>query len=222
MLLDYLETHARNNRRKIDFVFASSAAVYESLNSPSESCSEERSSHHPNSFYGLHKKIGEALCERYFARGWLNTASLRFFNVYGPGQDSSSPYSGVISRFITLAGQNLDLPVHGPGTQTRDFVHVTDVAKGLLSAIQANPDVRSGQAINLGSGTSTSVNELAHTIISLAGSRSKSVTVAASMTGLEHSRANVERAHTLLGWKPTVALPTGLSELIAPTIHIAA
>ncbi len=98
----------------------------------------------------------------------FKTVVLRFFNVYGSRQDPSSPYSGVISKFFDLAKKREDLTIFGNGSQTRDFVHVSDVVNALVNSIEGNSGV-----FNVGNGKFITVNELARLVIGLSGTSSE-------------------------------------------------
>ena len=93
----------------------------------------------------------------------IETVSLRFFNVYGQGQDPNSPYSGVISIFTDRAKAGKDLTIFGDGSQTRDFIAVEDVAEACVSAVTSEK-VGNGEAINIGTGKAVSIRELAELI----------------------------------------------------------
>ncbi|MCY1236912.1 UDP-N-acetylglucosamine 4-epimerase [compost metagenome] len=93
----------------------------------------------------------------------LSTTGLRFFNVFGPGQDPQSPYSGVITKFAQRLGNNEDIVIYGDGKQTRDFVYVADVVEALIRSAERIPD--GARILNVCSGVETSINELAQIMI---------------------------------------------------------
>ncbi len=116
---------------------------------------------------------------------------LRFFNIYGPRQDPSSPYSGVISIFSERAQKHLPVTVYGDGEQTRDFVYVEDLVKVLVQAVKESAP--SGEPVNVGFNRSTSINELAATLSTLLG-RPLALNYAAPRSGdIRHSRADNQR-----------------------------
>jgi UDP-glucose 4-epimerase len=120
--LNLLEAARRADVRR--FLFASSAAVYgDHIELPLQENIPPR----PLSPYAASKVAGEALCQTYQAAYNLPTVVLRFFNVYGPRQDPDSPYSGVISIFVGRMRRGLPPVIYGNGSQTRDFVFVSDV-----------------------------------------------------------------------------------------------
>lgn len=152
------------NKNPVPVVYASSAAVYgDNATVPLDEASNPR----PISAYGA-DKLGSELHARV---AWLNhkvpTVGLRFFNVYGPRQNPSSPYSGVISIFIDriLKGQTLE--VYGSGCQTRDFIYVGDVVRHLTAAMFQQRDEAS--VYNVCTGQSTSILQLAKTLSLVAG-----------------------------------------------------
>ena len=123
----------------------------------------------PASPYAVHKLSGEHYARVYFELFGLETVSLRFFNVYGPRQDPSSPYSGVISIFMAKAVSNQVPVIYGDGNQSRDFVYVKDVVKANLLA--AGTDNLAGNVLNIGTGSDVLINRLWELIASLSGKR---------------------------------------------------
>jgi len=125
--LNLLEA-TRNQKTIKGFVFSSSSAVY----GPTlGSCSEDRNCN-PTSVYGYTKYVGELLCQNYKKNYGIPTVSLRYFNVYGPRQNDLGLYSAVIPRFIYQLKRNLPLTIYGDGSQSRDFVPVSDVVQANL------------------------------------------------------------------------------------------
>jgi UDP-glucose 4-epimerase len=145
-------------------VFASSSSVYG--NSPTLP-KHEKMPTNPLSPYALQKLMGEQYMQLYFELYGLETVSLRFFNVFGPRQDPSSPYSGVISLFTAALSEGRQPTVYGDGEQTRDFTYVSDVATGVISA--ATGSSVAGRAINLAPGGRVSLNRLFETLKELIG-----------------------------------------------------
>lgn len=125
-LLNTLEAARRHGARKL--VFASSAAVYgENPAQPKV----ETLTPDPRSPYAVTKLDGEYYCAIYEQQGWVSTACLRFFNVFGPRQDPSSAYAAAVAAFLDKARRGETLSIHGDGEQTRDFIHVGDIASAL-------------------------------------------------------------------------------------------
>lgn len=149
-------------------------------------------------------------------RGTLRGVSLRCFNIYGPRQDPSSPYSGVISRFVDMAVAGRPLTIFGDGLQTRDFVFVDDVVEAYCraAALGKGPGIGSGGIYNVGSGRPTSILDLARLICRLTG-RPESITFLAERPGdIRHSTANIEAITRGLGWAPRFGLEEGLTRTI--------
>jgi UDP-glucose 4-epimerase len=155
---------ARNNQ--VPVVYASSAAVY---GDNAETPLKESASLRPLTAYGA-DKLGSELHARVASLVHsVPTTGLRFFNVYGPRQDASSPYSGVISIFTSKITSRQALFIYGDGDQVRDFIYVGDVVKYLLAAMQnisVTPTV-----YNVCTGRCTTINQLARTIMSVSGQR---------------------------------------------------
>ena len=149
---------------KIPVVYASSAAVY---GDNAETPLKENAVLRPLTAYGA-DKLGTELHARVASLVHsVPTTGMRFFNVYGPRQDSSSPYSGVISKFTDMVSKRHALPIYGDGEQVRDFIYVRDVVQYLLAAIEnisITPTV-----FNVCTGRSITINQLARTIMSVSG-----------------------------------------------------
>jgi UDP-glucose 4-epimerase len=144
--------------------------------------------------------------------------ALRCFNIYGPRQDPSSPYSGVISRFIDMAIENKPLTIFGDGLQTRDFVHVSDVVEAYFRAggIGAGPhaDTVPPGIYNIGTGRRTSILELAEVVRDLAGSKQPITFRAPRQGDIRHSLGSVDLFATTAGWRPRLSVREGLKDTI--------
>lgn len=151
--------------RTIPVVYASSAAIYG--DNPNIPLSETEPPA-PINLYGNHKLENERIAARALAAHNIRSVGLRFFNVYGPRQDPSSPYSGVISKFIERARAGQTLTIFGDGEQCRDFVYVADVVAAILASARfaANADAPATQAmrLNVCTGNATSLKQLADVI----------------------------------------------------------
>ena len=123
----------------------------------------------PLSPYALQKLVGEQYMQMFTALYGLETVTIRYFNVFGPRQDPSSPYSGVISVFAKALLENKAPTIYGDGEQTRDFTYVANVVDGVLRAVKA-PDA-AGQVINVATGSSISLNQLFASMRELLGSQ---------------------------------------------------
>ncbi|HET7505383.1 MAG TPA: SDR family NAD(P)-dependent oxidoreductase [Kofleriaceae bacterium] len=189
-------------------VFASSAAVYGDVTTMPVG---EDTPTRPVSPYGIDKLASELALDYYAKVHGVPTTSLRFFNVYGPRQDPSSAYSGVISIFADRARDGRPLTVFGDGGQTRDFVYVGDVVRAIFAALG---DGNSGLCANVGTGREITVLELARTIVELCGGKS-SIAHAPQRAGeILKSRARVERLRDALGIVAETSLVDGLRETL--------
>jgi len=142
----------------------------------------------------------------------LETVTIRYFNVFGPRQDPSSPYSGVISLFARALLENKAPTIYGDGEQTRDFTYVANVVDGVLRAVTA--PAASGHVINVATGTSISLNRLFQVVRELTGSR-VDVQYAAPRSGdVKDSLADITKARKLLGYSPSVSFEEGLKNTV--------
>ncbi|MBC7800413.1 MAG: NAD-dependent epimerase/dehydratase family protein, partial [Gemmatimonadaceae bacterium] len=151
-------------------VYASSAAVYGTL----DGVAGEDTAPAPRTSYGADKLGSEQHARVGLLVHGVPSAGFRFFNVYGPRQDPSSPYSGVISIFASAIGADRTITLHGDGSQTRDFVYVTDVVAHLIAGMRHLEDAPGAYVMNVCTGRATSVRELA-VAIGAASGRSLSV-----------------------------------------------
>jgi UDP-glucose 4-epimerase len=190
-------------------VFASSAAVYgDATTMPVDEDTPTR----PLSPYGIDKLASELALDYYAAVHGIPTTALRFFNVYGPRQDPSSPYSGVISIFADRAKAGQPLTIFGDGRQTRDFVYVGDVVRAITSALG---DGNSRVVANVGTGGEISVHELADAIVRLCNSSSTISHEPARSGEIYKSRARVDRLRDQLRIVAETSLETGLRATLA-------
>jgi UDP-glucose 4-epimerase len=185
-------------------VLASSAALYGSSAPPHK----ESFPVDPLSPYAIGKYSSEIYSSLYTQLYGVDTVCLRFFNVYGPNQDPSSPYSGVISKFLDAVVNGASCIIFGDGEQTRDFVYVKDVVSALLLSMDANV---SG-VFNVGTGISSSILRVAGEIIQIAGSDVEILHMAAREGEVRHSRADISKARKELGYAPRYSLEEGLQE----------
>ncbi len=181
-----LEAARRKNTRF--FVLASSCAAYG--DDPHQPKTEQMPTI-PLSPYALQKLTAEQYMSLYHRIYGISAVSLRFFNVYGPRQDPSSPYSGVISIFMNKALEGKPPTIYGDGEQSRDFIYVTDIVRALLLA--ADP-AASGRVLNIGSGRSVTVTQLWEKIAALAGIQIKAQSAAARIGDIRHSKAGIDLA----------------------------
>jgi UDP-glucose 4-epimerase len=203
--LNVLRAAADARVRKL--VFASSAAVY---GDDPPVPTAETVTPQPRSPYAITKLDGEYYCEMFSREGWLETASLRFFNVFGPGQDSAGSYAAAVPAFMQRAVCGEPLTVFGDGEQSRDFIYVGDAVSALAFAAD-NAQVNG--VFNCGYGRATTINELAHHILAAANSRSPTVYLPARPGDVRHSCASTRKLCDL-GWLPVSSLEDGLREML--------
>jgi len=163
--------------------------------------------------YALQKLIGEQYLKLFTSLYGLETVTTRYFNVFGPRQDPSSPYSGVISLFIRSLLDGRAPTIFGDGEQTRDFTYVANVVDGVLKACHA-PGV-AGQVINVATGGRVSLNTLFGTLRSLTGSDVVAAYGPGRRGDIRDSQADIGRARALLGYSTTVEFPDGLARTLA-------
>jgi UDP-glucose 4-epimerase len=190
------------------FIFASSSAVY---GNPESLPIREDAPLSPLSPYAVTKIAGEQYCRLFSELYGLGVISLRFFNVFGPRQDPKSEYAAVVPRFISKALSSRKLTIFGDGRQTRDFLFVKDV----ILAHQLAAKKGAEGVYNISSGRSVTINELAETILKVAG---KNVAIAHEprrIGEIMHSRAEVSKAKAELGFEPRYSLEEGLAETMA-------
>jgi nucleoside-diphosphate-sugar epimerase len=201
--LHVLEAARRASVRRV--VFASSCAVYGDLPQlPKRENVETR----PLSPYAASKLHGETYALLYGDLYGLETVCLRYFNVYGPKQDPTSPYSGVISIFMDRAVRGEPPTIFGDGDQFRDFVYVADVVQANLLA--AYRDNIAGTVINIGTGSSVTVNSLWDNISQFAGVEGEPERVEARPGDIRESVADISRARELLAYEPHYSFEEGL------------
>jgi UDP-glucose 4-epimerase len=177
-------------------VTASSMAVYADAEG-SRPVPEDHSTE-PISPYGISKLAAEALTHSMCSQAELESVVLRLFNTYGPGQ-ALSPYVGVVTIFVDKLNRGEAPTVFGDGRQCRDFVHVEDVAAGFLAAMKKEA---SGRTFNIGTGTSTSVNEVLQHLQAAMGTSLAERHAEAVPGELRYSIADIGRARSLLGFEP--------------------
>ena len=186
-------------------VFAGSSAVYgETPTLPKV----ETMMPVPISPYGVSKLVGETYARAFGRVYGLENVSLRYFNVFGPRQDPSSPYSGVLSRFITALLDGAQPVVFGDGEQSRDFTYVDNVVEANLLACEAAK--ASGTAINVGTGSRFTLNHTLKLLEKIAGRPAKPKYDPPREGDIRDSQADIELARTLLGYSPRVGFEEGL------------
>ncbi len=201
-LLNVLEAAAAAGVKKL--VFASSAAIYG--DNPTVPKLETMLPE-PKSPYAVTKLDGEFYLDLFNRERGLETAAIRFFNVFGPRQDPKGAYAAAVPIFIEKALKGEDITVHGDGGQTRDFIYVKDIV-GALSFAAETPGVTG--VFNAGYGGQMTINELANKIIASSGSAAKILHVSERAGDVKHSRSSAAK---LLGagWPPRHSLDEALA-----------
>jgi len=190
-------------------VFASSSSVYG--NSPTLP-KHEKMPTNPLSPYALQKLIGEQYGQLFNSLYGLDIVSLRFFNVFGPRQDPSSPYSGVISLFTAALCQGKRPTIHGDGRQTRDFTYVSDVVSGMITASTAAGV--SGRVMNLAAGGRVSLKSLFEVLRDVIGVDLEPLYGLPRKGDVRDSQADNTLARELLGFDPQVRVEEGIRRTV--------
>lgn len=198
-------------------VYASSAAVYG--NNPATPLAESAEKR-PLTPYAADKLAGEHYLAYYHRGGKLEATAFRFFNVFGPRQDPSSPYSGVISIFLDRASKGVPITVFGDGYQTRDFVYVEDVVRALTGALTQDRAAQSEMPVfNIGRGVQVSLRDLLDLIARLPGVVEPEVSYAAPREGdIRLSLADVS-ALNATGWRPLTSIESGLRATLEDALN---
>ena len=203
--VNVLKSCVKTNVKNI--IFSSSAAVYgNSINT----LLAENAQLSPLSSYGASKLVAEYNLLAFSKLFGLNCISLRLFNVYGNGQSSEA---GVIRKFLKNISKDAPIEIFGDGVQSRDFVHVSDVIQAFYCAIR-NIETKRGEVYNIGSGTATSINELASLLISSKGKDLQVIHKPALEGEIKDSKADISLAENDIGYSPHVPLSDGLANLV--------
>jgi UDP-glucose 4-epimerase len=198
--LSVLEAARRTGVTRV--VYAASSSAY---GDQEEMPLKESMTAAPKSPYGLQKYYGEGLMKLWSDIHALETVSLRFFNVYGPHQDSTSAYALVIDKFLKQRSDGVPLTITGDGTQSRDFTHVQDTVDAIIRAALSEK-VGKGEVFNIGAGRDMSINDIA----ALVGGP---VEYVAPRIEPKRTLADYSYSKAVLGWEPTVAIEEGIAEL---------
>jgi len=166
----------------------------------------------PLSPYAAGKLFGEYCCQVFTRVYGLETVALRYFNVFGPRQDPSSAYSGVISRFVTALLNGESPVIYGDGEQSRDFTFISNVVSANLKA--AESPQANGQVINIGNGQRTTLNQLLGELQRILGTKIEPTDESQRAGDVRHSLADISRAQTLLDYHPAVGLEEGLQRTV--------
>ncbi len=188
-------------------VFASSASVY---GDPERLPMHEDDTLRPLTPYCISKRAGEDLLGYYQRRSGLSWLALRFFNVYGPGQKTTAYYTSVINHFVNRLRNGEPPVIDGKGEQSMDFIHVHDIARSVVLALEAE---QSGMAVNIGTGIDTTVADLARILIDAVGADVEPVFNPRDVL-VSRRAADTTRAREVLGFEPTIAVLDGMRDLI--------
>jgi nucleoside-diphosphate-sugar epimerase len=200
---------ARNENARV--VSASSSSVY---GDQDRFPLVEAMSPRPRSPYAASKLAGEAYCRAFWLSVGVRAIGLRYFNVFGPGQDPASEYAAVVPRFVVACLEGRSPVIHGDGEQARDFTYIDDVVEANLLAAKA-PDEAQGLAFNVGGGARpTSVNEVLRIVADLTGARPEPVHESPRAGDVRLTEADVSLAHDLLGYTPSVGMAEGLERTV--------
>ncbi|BCJ77263.1 NAD-dependent epimerase/dehydratase family protein [Catellatospora bangladeshensis] len=192
-------------------VFASSASVY---GDPKKLPMHEDDELSPLTPYCIAKRTGEDLLGFYQRSKGLNWVALRFFNVYGPGQKPTAYYTSVINHFVKRLKTGQPPIIDGKGEQSMDFIHVHDIARSVVAALESE---QGNVPVNIGTGIDTTVASLAEILIKAVG-----VDVEPQFNPREvlvsRRAADITRAKEVLGWEPTITVGDGMTDLIKSEI----
>jgi nucleoside-diphosphate-sugar epimerase len=167
----------------------------------------------PLSPYAVAKLVGEYYCQVWARVYGFETVSLRYFNVFGPRQDPSSQYSGVISRFISALASGERPVIYGDGEQSRDFTYISNVVDANLRAAESAKGI--GHIINVATGRRTTLNELLDSLKSITGRTDLEAEYRAPRAGdVRHSLADITSARDFLGFEPQIGLEEGLRKTL--------
>ena len=195
-----LTAAARAKVRRV--VYSSSGSSYGDQTTMPLVESMEANPVHP---YGLQKYVGELFAKMWHEVYGIETVSLRYFNVYGPGLDPNGPYALAIGRFLQAAMDKKPIVIYGDGTITRDFTHVRDVAAANLLAAESTK-VGKGEVFNIGAGRQTKIQTLAEMF-------GTEITYGPARIESHDSVADNSKAREILGWSPKMTLEEGIAEL---------
>jgi UDP-glucose 4-epimerase len=164
--------------------------------------------------YAVSKLGGENYCMAFYESYGLPTTAVRYSNIYGPGQDPSNPYCGVVAKFIESVFSGKPPVIHGDGNQSRDFTFIDDAVEATVLA--ATSERALGEVFNVGTGTETRINELVSVLLRI--TRSDQVPVHNDRRDIDNIRrrvVNIEKTRRALRWVPETTLEQGLQLTVA-------
>lgn len=205
--LNLLESCRKTGVRR--FVYAASSSAYGDTEVLPK---VEQMPPDPLSPYALQKLVGEQYCKLYYHLYGLATVSLRYFNVFGPGQDPHSEYSAVIPKFIGAMLANKTVTVYGDGEQSRDFTYVENVVEANLLALRSHQ--APGNVCNIGCGERITLNTLIRLLEEITGLKADVHHADPKRGDVRHSLADITMARLLLGYEPKIAVTPGLHKTV--------
>lgn len=168
---------------------------------------------HPSSVYGITKQVQEQLITTVAPTLGIEAVSLRYQNVYGPGQSLKNPYTGILSIFSTLIRQGQSINIFEDGLESRDFVYIDDVVEATFLA--ATTPGAAGAILNVGSGVATTVNDVVATLFSAFGREVPSTVTGQYRLGdIRHNVADVSRLREVLGFTPRTSFADGVRQFV--------
>jgi nucleoside-diphosphate-sugar epimerase len=205
--LNLLESCRRAGVRRL--VYAASSSAYGDTEVLPK---HEDMPSNPLSPYALQKFVGERYCKLYHELFGVETVSLRYFNVFGPGQDPHSEYSAVIPKFIKGLLTKQPITIYGDGEQSRDFTYIDNVVEANLLALEA-PDA-AGKMCNIGCGERITLNRLVTLLEQQLGTKAQVSYTPSNAGDVRNSLADIERAKALLRYRPEIMIEEGLRQTI--------
>jgi nucleoside-diphosphate-sugar epimerase len=205
--LNLLQAALKNKTKH--FIFASSSSVYGDVKTFPE---KEEFIPQPISPYALTKLAGEYYCRMFSYHYGLPTASLRYFNVFGPRQSLDDEYAVVIPKFISCMLKNQPPPIFGTGRQSRDFTYVENVVQANILAA-SRPKLK-GEVFNIAGGRGYSILELVRILNSIMGKKIKPAFLSLRPGDVFRTQADLTKARRVLGFQPEVDFITGLKRAI--------
>jgi UDP-glucose 4-epimerase len=202
---------ARDAKVKRVIYAASSSAYGDTPTLPKH----ERMTPDPISPYAVAKLASERYMISFYRCYGLETVALRYFNIFGPRQDPSSPYSGVLAKFITLMLAGKQPTIFGDGEQSRDFTYIDNAVEANLLACKAPAKQVAGKVFNVATGRRVTLNETFKFLQTLTSYSGSPIYGAERSGDIKHSLADISAAEEHLGYKPTVNFQDGLRQTVA-------